>query len=50
MPNYRVYFRGFAYVEALNEADAQDAYEGDDFAYKETEVVGVEEVDDFVVE
>ena len=48
MPRYKVYYSGFAYVEADSEEEAIENYE--DFAdYEEKQVDEVEEVDDFLV-
>ena len=47
---YKVYFEGFAYVEATNESIAQLAYEEDDVIYSEEEITEIVEVEDFAVE
>ena len=49
MPKYKVYYSGFAYVEADSEEDAKEDYE---FAsvYEEKQIDNVEEVDEFEVE
>lgn len=47
---YKVKFSGFAYVEADSEDEAEESFDDDEFAYKETSIVSIEEVDDFVVE
>ena len=48
MPKYAVFFQGFAYVEADDPQEAEDAYDYD-AVYTETEVTGVREVDEFAV-
>jgi hypothetical protein len=47
---YKVCFSGFAYVEAENAIEAEEAFHDDDFSFKETGVYEVKEVDEFVVE
>lgn len=49
MAKYKVYYSGFAYVEADSEEEAREDYE---FAsvYDEQTIDNVEEVDEFVVE
>lgn len=49
MSKYKVYYSGFAYVEADSEEEAIDNYE-DDFIYDEKQVDEVEEVDEFEVD
>ena len=48
MAKYKVYYSGFAYVEADNEEEATEIYK-DDFIYVENYVDVVEEVDEFLV-
>lgn len=48
MAKYKVYYSGFAYVEADSEEEAIENYEYDSY-YEEYAVDGVEEVDDFCV-
>jgi hypothetical protein len=50
MPKYKVMFHGYAYVEADNEADAQEKLEDEDYAFMEYGIASVEEVDEFRVE
>jgi hypothetical protein len=47
---YKVCFSGFAYVEAEDVTEAVEAFDDDDFTYKETKVTSVAEVDEFIVE
>lgn len=47
---YKVKFSGFAYVEAESENEAEACFYYEEFAYKETSIDFIEEVDDFVVE
>lgn len=49
MAKYKVYFSGFAYVEADNIEEAEDIYHYGDVDYEEHQVDGVEEVDEFAV-
>lgn len=49
MAKYKVYFSGFAYVEADSQEEAEDIY-ADEAIYEEVEVTDTEEVDEFVVE
>lgn len=49
MAKYKVYYSGFAYVEADSEEEAMEDYE--DFnVYEERQIEEVEEVDDFIVD
>lgn len=48
MAKYKVSFRGFAYVEAETEEEAEECFE-DAAIYSEQEIVAVEEVDEFVI-
>lgn len=48
MAKYKVYYSGFAYVEADSEEDALEDYE-DFAAYEERHIDSVEEVDDFII-
>lgn len=50
MAKYKITFSGFAYVEAEDEDEAREAFDDDDFAFMETRVDSVEDVDDFVIE
>lgn len=50
MAKYKITFSGFAYVEAEDEEEAREAFDDDDFAFKETKVDNVEEVDEFIIE
>lgn len=47
---YKVYFNGFAYVEADSEEEAIEKYNEGDEIYKEEDEPTAEEVDDFAVE
>ena len=47
---YKVKFSGFAYVEADSADEAEECFDNDEVAYKETSVDSIEEVDDFVME
>lgn len=47
---YKVKFSGFAYIEADSEDETEERFDDDEFAYKETSIDSIEEVDDFVVE
>ncbi len=48
MAKYKVYYSGFAYIEADSEENAIEDYE--DFAYyEEKHIDEVEEVDEFVI-
>lgn len=49
MAKYKVYFSGFAYVEADSAEDAEEVYHYGDTDYEEQQVDAVEEVDEFVV-
>lgn len=49
MAKYKVYYSGFAYVEADDEERAKDHYDFD-YDYKEEQIDNVEEVDEFSVE
>ena len=49
MAKYKVYFSGFAYVEADSEEDAVEIYHDGYTDYEEQQVDEVEEVDEFVV-
>ena len=50
MAKYKVAFAGFAYVEADNEAEAEEKLEDEDYAYLQYGVVSTEEVNEFTVE
>ena len=49
MAKYKVYFSGFAYVEADSAEEAEDIYHDGDTDYEEHQVDEVEEVDEFAV-
>lgn len=49
MAKYKVYYSGFAYVEADDEERARDYYDYD-YDYKEEQIDDVEEVDELYVE
>lgn len=49
MAKYKVYYSGYAYVEADSIEEAAECYEYDN-VYEEWAVDGVEEVDDFCVD
>lgn len=46
----KVYFEGFAYVEAESFDEAEELFNNDEVDYKETSISGVDKVDEFVVE
>lgn len=46
---YKIYYSGFAYVEADDPDEAQMAYEDGDTIYEEECVEVIEEVDEFTV-
>lgn len=48
MAKYKVYYSGFAYVEANNTKEAEEKYAYDN-VYEETQIDSIEEVDDFAV-
>ena len=48
--NYKVYFEGFAYVEADSEDEAKDLVDEDMEVYSECYYTSVEEVDEFEIE
>jgi hypothetical protein len=48
MAKYKVYYSGFACVEADSAEEAEENYECDN-VYEETQIDGIEEVDDFDV-
>ena len=48
MAKYKVYYSGYAYVEADSAEEAAESYEYDSI-YEEFNVDGVEEVDEFGV-
>lgn len=49
MAKYKVYYSGFAFIEADNEEEAKELYYDDyDIVYEEKQVDEVEEIDDFV--
>lgn len=48
MAKYKVYYSGFAYVEADSVEEAREIYSYDS-VYEECNVDGVEEVDEFFV-
>ena len=50
MRKYKVYFGGFAYVEAESESFAELAYEEEDTIYEECEVLEIVEVEDFTID
>jgi hypothetical protein len=50
MKKYKVMFSGYAYVEAFDEADAENVFDEGLEVYKETSIDMVEEVDEFLVE
>lgn len=47
---YKVNYSGFCYVEADSEAEAEELFVEELYAYEEHEVTSVEEVEDFLVE
>lgn len=49
MPKYKVYYSGFAYVEADSEEEAMEDYEFSS-VYEEKQINSVEEVDEFEIE
>ena len=49
MAKYKVYYSGYALVEADSIEEAADTYDYGSI-YEECEVDGVEEVDDFIVD
>ena len=50
MAKYKVYFSGFAYVEADSAEEAEEIYHDGYTYYEEQQVDEVEEVDEFFVE
>lgn len=50
MAKYKVYYSGFAYVEANNPEEAKDNCFDGFTVYEEEQIDNVEEVDDFFVE
>ena len=50
MVKYKVRFTGFAYVEAVDAAEAVDAWEAGDVVYSEQDWDEVEEVAEFPAE
>lgn len=50
MAKYKIYFSGFAFIEADSEEEAEEIFWDDPSGdYQECEVDSVEEVDEFVV-
>ena len=50
MAKYKVYYSGFAYVEADSADEAEEVYyDGYDVDYEEKQIDSVEEVDEFLV-
>lgn len=49
MAKFKIVFKGFAYVEADDEEEAQEKFEDEDYAFCEYGVETVEEVDEFTV-
>ena len=49
MAKYKVYYSGFAYVEADNVEEAEEDYEYSNI-YDERQIDEVEEVDEFIVD
>ena len=50
MAKYKVYFSGFAYVEADSEDEAKELVDEDMEVYSECYYTSVEEVDEFEIE
>lgn len=46
---YKIYFSGFAYVEADSEEEAKDLYYMGDTTYEETVIDDIEEVNEFII-
>jgi hypothetical protein len=47
---YKIKFGGFAYVEADNEAEAEEKFDDQDYVFAEYGIAAIEEVDEFTVE
>lgn len=50
MAKYRVKYSGFVYVEADNIEEAEEMYDEGDTIYEESQIDGIEEVDEFAVD
>lgn len=49
MKRYKIYFDGFAYVEADNEAEAQENFFEEIHIFSECGITAIDEVDEFIV-
>lgn len=50
MAKYKIYYSGFAYVEADSEDEAEDKYSWDDTILDEKSIDSIVKVDEFVME
>jgi hypothetical protein len=49
MAKYKVKFGGFAYIEADDQAEAEEKFDDEDFVFCEYGIAAIEEVDEFTV-